>query len=193
MTPPKQTPEYLYSEKPTFDQLQSMGWQYIEGDWEVPDVTERDTFKQVLLKKYLREALKTINPWLDDSQVETAVTTLERQASGKALMEMNQSITELLQQGTTAQGADGKDVTVHYVDFEYIDKNNFLCMNQFRVDPPWSTGNKGFCVPDIVLFVNGIPSSLSSAKVRNSITPSPKPLPTCSNIPTNDAVVNLKA
>jgi len=27
---PKPTPEYLYSEKPTIDQLQMMDWQYIE-------------------------------------------------------------------------------------------------------------------------------------------------------------------
>jgi len=26
---PKPTPEYLYSEKPLIDQLQTMGWQYI--------------------------------------------------------------------------------------------------------------------------------------------------------------------
>lgn len=44
---PKPTPEYLYSEKPTIDQLQMMGWQYIEGDWEVPHITERENFKQV--------------------------------------------------------------------------------------------------------------------------------------------------
>jgi type I restriction enzyme R subunit len=37
------------------------------------------------------------------------------------------------------------------------DRNDFLAINQYRVDPPWATGNRGFIVPDIVLLVNGIP------------------------------------
>jgi hypothetical protein len=31
LTMPQPTPEYIYVEKPTIDQLISMGWQYIEG------------------------------------------------------------------------------------------------------------------------------------------------------------------
>lgn len=34
-------PEYIYAEKPTIDQLQSMGWQYIEGSWDDPQITDR--------------------------------------------------------------------------------------------------------------------------------------------------------
>jgi len=35
-TMPQPTPEYIYAEKPTIDQLISMGWQYIEGSWDQP-------------------------------------------------------------------------------------------------------------------------------------------------------------
>ncbi|MCK4787299.1 MAG: hypothetical protein KAV87_26305 [Desulfobacteraceae bacterium] len=34
------------------------------------------------------------------------------------------------------------------------ERNDFLAINQFRVDVP---GGKTFIAPDIVLFVNGIP------------------------------------
>jgi type I restriction enzyme R subunit len=44
---PQPTPEYIYVEKPTIDQLISMGWQYIEGSWDNPQVSDRENFKQV--------------------------------------------------------------------------------------------------------------------------------------------------
>jgi type I restriction enzyme R subunit len=63
----QQTPEYIYSEKPTIDQLVNMGWQYIEGDWDNPEITERENFKQVLLSDRLKAAIKCIK--LDDTSL----------------------------------------------------------------------------------------------------------------------------
>jgi predicted metal-dependent hydrolase len=54
---PQPTPEYIYVEKPTIDQLQSMGWQYIEGSWDNPQLTNRENFKQVLISDRLRPIL----------------------------------------------------------------------------------------------------------------------------------------
>ena len=62
---PQPTPEYIYVEKPTIDQLQSMGWQYIEGSWDNPQLTNRENFKQVLISDHLRSIL--------DSQITTFV------------------------------------------------------------------------------------------------------------------------
>jgi type I restriction enzyme R subunit len=175
---PQQTPEYIYAEKPTIDQLVSMGWQYIEGSWDDPQVTDRENFKQVLISDRLKAAIKRINlddngnPWLDDTQVTAAVTQLERLTSQR-LMEANQAATELLLKGTTVLGQDGKQHTVHFIDFEHPENNDFLAINQYRVDPPWATGNRGFIVPDIVLLVNGIPLVViecKSPKLDNPIT-----------------------
>ncbi|MFP4343723.1 MAG: type I restriction endonuclease [Anaerolineales bacterium] len=47
-------------------------------------------------------------------------------------------------------------VPIHYIDYEHLEHNDFLAINQFRVDPPWATGNRGYVVPDLVLFINGI-------------------------------------
>ena len=44
------------------------------------------------------------------------------------------------------------------------DTNDFIAVNQFRVDPPGAIGDRGFIVPDIVLFVNGIPLVVIEAK-----------------------------
>jgi type I restriction enzyme R subunit len=159
---PQPTPEYIYVEKPTIDQLISMGWQHIEGSWDNPQVTDRENFKQVLMGDRLKAAIKRINldddgkEWLDDTQVNAAVSQLER-LRAQRLMEANQAATELLLKGTTVQGQDGKPHPVHFIDFEHPYRNDFLAINQYRVDPPWATGKGGFIVPDIVLLVNGIP------------------------------------
>lgn len=170
------TPEYIHVEKPTIDQLVNTGWQYIAGDWDKPEITERENFKQVLLSDRLKAAVKRINlgdrgnPWLDDTQVNAAVSQLERLGTSR-LMEANQDVTELLLKGTTVLGADGKRHTIHFIDFEYPKNNDFLAINQFRVDPPWATSNRGFIVPDIVLFVNGIPLVVIECKSPNLDNP----------------------
>lgn len=56
---PQPTPEYIYVEKPTINQLKSMGWQYIEGSWDNPQVTDRENFKQVLISDRLHPILET--------------------------------------------------------------------------------------------------------------------------------------
>lgn len=41
-------------------------------------------------------------------------------------MEANQAVTELLLQGTPIEAPDGKQRTVHFIDFEHPDRNDFL-------------------------------------------------------------------
>ena len=160
---PKDTPEYTFSEKPTIDQLVMMGWQHITGDREVPQFTERETFKQVLLVDRLKSAIERINvddsgnPWLDEERVNTAIANLERVAQIPKLIEANQAATELLLQGAMVEGQNGRNTPINYIDFDRPDHNDFLVINQFRVDPAWSNGDRGYIIPDLVLFVNGIP------------------------------------
>jgi type I restriction enzyme R subunit len=140
-----------------------MRWQHIEGDIDVPYLTERESFRDVLLLSRLRDAIKKINvnddgdAWLDDSRVSHAVDELQRLGEHK-LMESNRVSMDLLLRGTVVEGIPemdgGRDQTVRYIDFEQPDRNDFLVINQFRVDRP---GGRGFITPDIVLFVNGIP------------------------------------
>ncbi|MGK7930979.1 MAG: type I restriction endonuclease subunit R [Microcystaceae cyanobacterium] len=173
MTASSQTPEYLYSEKPTLDQLQQMNWQYIEEDIDNPAITERETFKQVLLKDRLRKALLKFTPWLDENQIETAITTLERSASGHSLIETNQAIFDLLITGINSKTPEGREEMIPYIDFNNPQNNDFLAINQFRVDPPWATSKKGHIRPDITLFVNGIPLIViecKSPKLDNPLT-----------------------
>jgi type I restriction enzyme R subunit len=158
--------ENITVEQPFIQQLVGMGWTYVAGDPAVPYLTQlddaplRNSFKAVLLRERLAAALERINPWLDSRRIEGAITALER-VPGHTLMGINEAAQRLLLYGTKVEGDPklhgGRPQTVHFIDFQHPANNEFLVINQFRVDPPWSTGGRDFCIPDIVLFVNGIP------------------------------------
>jgi len=161
--------EYNLVERPFCEQLQKMGWSWIEGDVDVAELTERENFREVLLKGRLAEALRRINlrdgqPWLDETRVERTIRDLER-AAGHRLMEINQAATELLLKGTVTEGLPDWDncrpQPIRYIDFEHPEKNDFLVVNQFKVE---LTSGRGHVIPDAVLFINGIPIVVAEFK-----------------------------
>jgi type I restriction enzyme R subunit len=161
--------EYDLVEKPFCQQLEAMGWTWLEGDVDVPELTERANFREVLLKDRLAAALRKINlrndqPWLDDERIARAIRDLEH-AAGHRLMEINQSATELLLKGTVADGLpdwdNGRPQPIRFIDFENPANNDFLVINQFKVE---LTSGRGHIIPDAVLLVNGIPLVVAELK-----------------------------
>ena len=161
--------EYYLVEKPFCQQLKAMGWQWIEGDTDIPDFTERQNFREVLLKGRLAAALHKLNlrdgrPWLDDDRIRRIIEKLER-AEGHRLMEINESATKLLLKGTEIDGLpdwnSGRNQPVRFIDFENPLNNDFLVINQFKVE---LTSGRGHVIPDAVLFVNGIPVGVAEFK-----------------------------
>jgi len=161
--------EYDLCENPFCEQLKLMGWQWLEGDTDVAYLTERESFREVMLKGRLAAALRKFNlrdgePWLDETRVARATRDLE-QASAHRLMENNQSATELLLKGTVAEGLpdwdQGRPQPVKFIDFETPSNNDFLVINQFKVE---LTSERGHVIPDAVLFVNGIPLVVAEFK-----------------------------
>jgi type I restriction enzyme, R subunit len=174
-------PEFTTVESPFIDQLVGLGWKLVTGNLDHPSTTGRETFREVLIKPDLRRAIARINlrdgkPWLDEARVSQAVSALERIASPK-LVEANQQATTLLMTGTDVDGLpdwdQGRSRTVHYIDWEHPENNRFTVMNQFRVDCPGGMA-KGFIVPDLVLFVNGIPLVVVECKSPGVAEPLPE-------------------
>jgi type I restriction enzyme R subunit len=153
-------------ERPLIEQLLSMGWRYVEGDLDVPALTSRTSFTEVIQESTLRRQLRALNtrdglPWLDDERLSQAVGALTRIPAHR-LIEANRVATELLLGGITVEGLPGWDggriQTIHYIDWEQPERNEFTVVNQYRVDcPPGYNRGKAFIVPDVVLLVNGIP------------------------------------
>lgn len=156
-------------ERPFCRQLQAMGWDWIEADPDLPESSERTSSREVLLKGRLTKALGAINlrdgqPWLDDARIEKMIRDLE-QAPGHRPMEVNQATTELLLKGTVVDGLpdwdQGRPQPVRYIDFEHWDQNDFLVINQLKVE---LTSGQGHVLPDAVLFVNGLPLVVAEFK-----------------------------
>lgn len=158
-------PEHTEVEQPFIDQLVAMAWQRSPGSLDDPAATGRESFRDVLLLEDLRQALRRINldlhgrPWLDEGRITQAVNALQRLGTGK-LLEANQAATELLLKGTVVGGvegwAQGRQRTIHFIDWDHPENNTFRVINQFQVACPRGQPDKRIR-PDIVLFVNGIP------------------------------------
>lgn len=169
--------ESILVERPFCEQLKTIGWQWLEGDTDVPELTERASFREILLKDRLAAALRKLNtrdgqPWLDDDRISLAIQELV-QAGGHAVMEINESATKLLLSGATTEGTpgfeSGRRQPIRFIDFEHPESNDFLVINQFKVE---LGSGRGHVIPDAVLFVNGIPlvvAEFKSPSIKNPI------------------------
>ncbi|MCA9610518.1 MAG: type I restriction endonuclease subunit R, partial [Myxococcales bacterium] len=171
-------PEWAEVESPFLDQLASMGWKIVIGNLDEPSVTGRESFRDVLMKQDLRRKLREVNlrdgkPWLDDGRLSQAVSALDR-IGHKKLIEANQEATELLLGGVAVEGLSdwdgGRERTIHFVDWDHPERNDFLAVSQLRVDCPPGMA-KEFITPDITLFVNGIPIGVVECKSPTASEP----------------------
>ncbi|MCG5517072.1 MULTISPECIES: type I restriction endonuclease subunit R [unclassified Ectothiorhodospira] len=170
-------PEYTDVEKPFIDQLVGQGWDFLAGSVDNPAVTHRDSFAQVVMEPLLRRQLRAINlrdgePWLDGPRLDQAVAAITRLPASKVL-EANQQATELLLNGLSVDGLEGWDggrgQTLRFIDWDEPANNLFTVVNQFKVKcPPGHDGAKGHVIPDLVLFVNGIPLVVVECKSRSA-------------------------
>ena len=73
------------------------------------------------------------------------------------MLEANREIHELLLENTSVQEnrkTGEKSPTVKFIDFRNPENNSFIVISQFKVNIP---GTEKHIIPDIVLFVNGLP------------------------------------
>ena len=149
--------EETYVEKPFIDQLDKLGWKTLSLDLNSPpNASHRTTYQQVILEPELRLALQSINPWLAEDQIDEVITELVRLKS-PTLIEANREATNLILNNTVIdenRTTGQKSPTVKYIDFEHPGNNRFLAISQFKINVP---GYHTHIIPDIVLFVNGIP------------------------------------
>ena len=125
----------------------------------------------MLLKDRVRAALLRLNDGMTGAQAERVVFDLER-ADGIG-MARNQLVHEYLTYGMTltVEGPEGRDTrTVKFFDFDDPQGglNEFVVTTQFRVRHGNEKGDlnddQRMVIPDLVLFVNGIPLVVMEAK-----------------------------
>lgn len=154
-----QSPEYIHSELPAIALFQEMGYHFYNGEQH----QERNDITEVILKERLLIAIKRINPWINDNNLNKAYTLITS-VNGASLMEINQKIWEHIRGGTytVKQVIDGVEGfhSVHFIDYETIDNNDFLVVNQMSFHN--RVGRKSR--PDLVVFINGLPIAVIECK-----------------------------
>lgn len=165
--------ERNHVEKPLLDQLHGLGWEIIDLDSkQQPSDTFRGTFTDVLMLPVLREQIKLINPWMEGDQVDEAIKHLTANFPGTNLLQNNRHLFQLLLENTSVgenRKTGEKSPSVRFVDFKHRDNNRFIAVCQFKVR---ILGTEHHIVPDIVLFLNGLPVVViecKSPKVKEPI------------------------
>lgn len=160
--------ERTFVEEPFLHQLEGLGWQVLrlkspsEGV-QYPEESWRDNFSQVIIKPKLVEALKQINPWLQDDQVDEVIRKLTTFTAG-SLLENNKNVLAMLLGNISIaenRQTGQKSPTVKFIDFKNRANNSFLAVSQFKVR---IIGTENHIYPDITLFLNGLPVTIIEAK-----------------------------
>ncbi|SLM28987.1 HsdR2 (fragment) [Desulfamplus magnetovallimortis] len=151
-------PEYLQSELPAIQLFEKLGYTYQNGSTN----DERSSINDVILENRLKDAIKRLNPWLNENNVNNAFKEITS-VSATSFIEANEHIHKLIstQEYTPKQIIDGKETYrgVSYIDFINIENNDFLIVNQMKFK-----GKEKNSIPDLAVFVNGLPLAVIECK-----------------------------
>ena len=149
-------------EAPALEQLKGLGWSHIVGTTVAPEKTNlRSSFKDVVLTPNLEQAIQRINPWISEDNLRKVVREVTL-IQTSTLMEANQWFWERLTQYFSVDqdlGSGRRGQTLKLIDFDHPENNEFLCVDQFKIQGPNQT-----IIPDITLFVNGLPLGVIECK-----------------------------
>ena len=150
--------ELYLAENPAVELLESLGYAYVPPE----DLdSERTAFKETILAGRLAAALKRLNPWLSEANVARAVKAVT-QVPAASLAEANEKVYTSLTYGIALEqdrGGGRQSHTVRYIDFDEPERNEWIVTRQFK-----ALGSKKHVIPDVVVFVNGLPLAVIECK-----------------------------
>ncbi len=140
--------EYRLAEKPALDALVSMGWQMLPA---AKALAMREEENRVIIKPVLINALRRLNG-VGEADAEAIYNDL-------ATLSDNEEWQRKLRGGYSRRlSGENRDSPIALIDFKDPSRNAFHVTNQCKVQAQRSR------IPDIVLFVNGIPLVVIEAK-----------------------------
>jgi type I restriction enzyme R subunit len=143
--------------------FENLGYTIINGPTLAPDGErpERQSYADVVLRGRLDDALRRINPGVPQVALDEAVRRVLNLPSPSYLVN-NHAFHQMLVEGVDVEwaGSAGPEYgKVWLVDYDDVEANDWLCVNQFTVI---EAGNNRR--PDVVVFVNGLPLSVIELK-----------------------------
>ena len=167
---------YEYSEdglieQATQDVLEELGWQVVTA-WQnesfgANGLLGRDNKSEVILRRYLIQALEKLNPNLPQTAYEQAVEQISQKIADKTLGRINKEKNDLLKNGVPVSYTNDKGKLVKkklkVFNFKEYRDNHFLAVRQLEV-----VGELYNRRPDVVGFVNGIPLVFFELKAHHT-------------------------
>ncbi len=151
-------------EEAALDWLQRLGYSVKNASDIAPDghSAERFTYGDIVLKGRLMKAVARLNPGLPSEAHADAVRQV-MQSDYPTLIDENRRLHKAMTEGVKVEFY-GEDGVITYddarlVDFEDVEANDWLALNQFTV-----IENKATRRPDIVIFLNGLPVAVFELK-----------------------------
>lgn len=143
-------------EEALIDLLQEQGWDYTHGG----NIHRNN--REVLLTDDLKVYLHSRYIELTDEDIDEVINHL-RHVSGQTHFELVRNTYYLVRDGYRyTRHGDGKHFDIDYIGFDTPDGANiFRCVNQFEVG---YGQNSDIRIPDVMLFVNGIPLCIFELK-----------------------------
>jgi type I restriction enzyme R subunit len=143
-------------EKLAITWFQDTGWEYCYGPDIAPDGerAERSDYRQVVLTDRLQEALRRLNPGVQETVIDEVASRV-RKIAEPSLVLSNRKFHEALMEGLAVEADEDGETRgnrVALVDFERPERNRFLVVNQLAIQ-----GVRQPRRPDLVCFINGLP------------------------------------
>lgn len=177
---PGRPSELQYVETPLLEQLKSLGWSVKalnDAEKHLPESSFRTSLREVIIPSKFKDALRRLNPWLEDDQVDALCEQMQTyDYPTEKLLDNNIVVFDRLMDGLSAYNEEtGDEETVRLIDWddmEHFDpatsKNEYLAISQYKVRIP---GTEEHIIPDVVLFVNGMPLVVIECKAPDIAEP----------------------
>ncbi len=140
--------EWTFAEKPTLQHLQRLGYEFIDPS---QHASLRDSDNQTIFRPHLVEAIRRLNS-ISLADAEAAAAELLRKEDNEEWLK--------IQRGAFSRGVEGQATkkTLRVIDFLNHSNNRFAVTHQLFVQAEKSR------IPDIVVYVNGLPLVVIEAK-----------------------------
>jgi len=169
-----ETPSFIedhISQIPALQMLQKLGYNYLSPE-EALQLRGGKT-SNVLLDGILRKQLKEINSIqvsthktsiFSNDNIERGILALKNLPMNEGYINASESVYNLLTLGKALEQSideDKKSFTLQYIDWKNIENNVFHVSEEYKV---MRSTSKEHYIPDLVVFINGIPLCIIECK-----------------------------
>lgn len=138
---------------------QTLGWENVFAfnteTFGVDGTLGRKSDREIVLTRYLRQALVKFNPKLPDVVYDKAITQVTDALGFQSIVQTNRDKYNLIRDGIMVshrEKGETKKIRLRVFDFNDAENNHFLCVREL-----WVRGTAHRRRPDIIGYVNGLP------------------------------------